>query len=122
MLLGIVGAALATAILTERLSFNPGESRFVEMLHTVSVQDDHKGLSARIIQRFFMFVKARRAAEALRSKRARARAMFAARAQLEMYINSTVSKRKKYLRMQAESRLSIKAVVDDIHSQVSREM
>ena len=122
MICGIIGAALATAVLMERLAFRPIESRFVEAIHAVGLQSSLRHLSARILQNFFKYIRDIKKANQIDNEHTRVHARAHARRLLDKYIRVTHSTRKQNLREQSESQLSTKAVVDDIHSHLTGEL
>jgi len=122
MMVGIVGAALATAILTERLMFNPTESRFVEAIHAIQLQSHRRRLSACVLQQFFRYILERKRAGFLVEEHRREHARHQARRRLDNLIRTQFAAKRENIRNLAESRLTTKAVVDDIHTHVTGDL
>jgi hypothetical protein len=118
MICGIIMAALATAVLSEQLDFNPEESRFVEATHIFVCESAMRQQSARVIQAFFKYNVAIKEAEAWPGE-IRKDARFQARRKLDRVCRRANRLRKKNVREQNESRLVTKAVVDDIHQTIT---
>ena len=118
MICGIIMAALATAVFSEQLDFNPEESRFVEATHTFMLESAMRQLSARVLQAFFRYNVAIKEAEAWPGE-IRKDARFQARKRLDRVCRMSTKQRKKNLHEQNESRLVTKAVVDDIHQTIT---
>ena len=61
MIVGIAMAAIVTALLNDRLSLKPDESRFVDTMNKATLNTARRNLAATMMQDFFRYVvKARK--------------------------------------------------------------
>mmetsp|Transcript_8622 Transcript_8622/g.21551 ORF Transcript_8622/g.21551 Transcript_8622/m.21551 type:complete len:309 (+) Transcript_8622:2-928(+) len=108
MCTGLALAAIITALLNDRLSLNPHESRFVDAIAKATVSTQRSRIAAQMIQDFFKYTK--------RIKKHPEDKVQALAALRRTCFESNVKRAK--CQRQSQSKPSLKALIEDIHSYI----